>query len=77
MTTTGALVHACMVAQLSSTHHPLVGITLLVDAQYSMALLTPEPGLMSRPAEIMAISAPNRYDPTMISSLLPRCPILN
>ena len=39
---------------------PLVGITLLVAAQYSMALLTPEPGSMSRPALIMAISAPKR-----------------
>ncbi len=52
-------------------------MTLLVDDQYSIALLTPDPGLMGSPAEIMAISAPKRYEPTMISSLLPRCPILN
>ena len=46
--------------QLPAWAHPRVAMTWLVDDQYSMALLMPEPALMGMPALIMAISAPTR-----------------
>ena len=52
--------HACDAKAGRARAHPRVAMTWLVEDQNSMALPTPEPGLMGRPALIMAISAPTR-----------------
>ncbi len=55
----------------------LVGMTLAVLFQYSMALPTPLPGTISMPTSRMAISAPDKAPQSMSSFMLPKWPMRN
>ncbi len=52
-----------------------VRMTLEVECQYSIALPTPEPGVMASPASRMAISAPASALTSISSFMLPRWPV--